>query len=92
MTNNFAPYTLDPPTQWRAGVVGSGDTAKPFYFDCCACGAHEPPIAGVIALADQPVTFQTVAVRRIEGGPMMKSAMYCEPCWTQYLANLEKPQ
>lgn len=85
-SSKWEAHTLIPPTQWRAGFVGSGDTAKPFFFDCCECGADEPPIAGVIALADQPVTLATIGVRPVDGGPMIKSAMYCESCWTKYLA------
>ena len=77
----FQYYTLNPPTQWKAG--SSGET--PLYYDCGDCGAEEPKIAGF--LASEP-TFWHIAILE-DGKGFPKAAMFCEACFQKRLAQLE---
>jgi len=72
-------FSIEPPTQWRAGTVGRDRT--PFYFNCADCGAKEPPIAGFIGTGP---TFADIGV--LPAGPdgcFRKVAMFCGPCFAK---------
>ena len=76
-------YELNPPMKLRAGFTGEKQD-KPFYFDCCACGAKEPEIAGVLAsedaTADGRLAFDKIGV--ISGGERgPRHALYCAACF-----------
>lgn len=76
-------YDVNPPTRWQAGTVGAAE--QPFYFDCADCGADEPEIAGVIAPdgLDHAPRFLDVGLFRVDGGPMVKAAMFCSACYAR---------
>jgi hypothetical protein len=76
-------YELNPPIKLRAGFTGDKQD-KPLYFDCCACGAKEPEIAGVLAsenaTADGRLAFDKIGV--ISGGERgPRHALYCAACF-----------
>jgi hypothetical protein len=75
-------YELNPPMKLRAGFTGEKQD-QPFYFDCCACGAKEPEIAGVLAsedgTADGRLAFDKIAV--LDSGPPGRLALYCAACF-----------
>jgi hypothetical protein len=81
---NMQYWTLTPPAQWKAGTVGSGDTARDFYFDCGDCGAKEPKIAGILS---SDGTFTGIGVLPgKDGSPFVRTAMFCESCFTKRVA------
>lgn len=82
----YCYYTVEPPTKWQAGTNGASET--PFYFDCADCGAEEPEIAGVIAPSDldHAPRFMDLAVIPVDGGPMVRAAMFCSACYSERLA------
>jgi hypothetical protein len=71
-------HTLMTPKQWKAGQVGEGETGKPFYFDCCECGAKEPVIYGFKSGSETPDFFKILVVEKFPGFHL---AMYCQACW-----------
>lgn len=77
----FSYFDVEPPTKWQAGTSGASEV--PFYFDCADCGAEEPEIAGVIAPSDldHAPRFTDLAVIPVDGGPMVRAAMFCSACY-----------
>jgi hypothetical protein len=84
-------FQLDPAIKLRAGFrtqVTEGPDALPFYFDCAACNAQEPVIAGV--LADAPADTGRLAFDRIGiltdplRGP--RHAVFCATCFAKFMA------
>jgi len=75
-------YELNPPMRLRAGFKDQ-QRQQPLYFDCCACGAKEPEIAGVLAsedaTADGRLAFDKIAV--LDAGPLGRLALYCATCF-----------
>lgn len=82
----YCYYTVEPPTKWQAGTTGASET--PFYFDCADCGQEDAEIAGVIAPADldHAPRFTDLAVIPVDGGPMVRAAMFCSACYAERLA------
>jgi hypothetical protein len=76
-------YSLNPPQKWKAGHTGTAPNEQPFYFNCADCGAKEPVIAG---FAGSGPTFHEVALMPIEGSALVKTAMFCAPCFAKRLA------
>jgi hypothetical protein len=79
-------HTLITPKKWKAGQVGEGETGKPFYFDCCECGAKEPVIYGFKSGSETPDFFKILVVEKpyfIAGAKFngFHLAMYCQACW-----------
>ena len=81
--NGWTYYDVEPPTKWQAGTVGEAET--PFYFDCADCGTDEPEIAGFIGVEglDHAPKLEDVGVFRVDGGPMVKAAMFCSACYAR---------
>ena len=75
-------YELNPPMKLRAGFKDE-QRQQPLYFDCCACSAKEPEIAGVLAsedgTADGRLAFDKIAV--LDSGPPGRLALYCAACF-----------
>jgi hypothetical protein len=86
MPSDFRYYPLEPPIKWRAGFVGDGPDARPFYFDCCACEAHEPEIAGFVS---SDGTFAGIGVIKKPDDQNSVGryfpAMYCVDCFAKRL-------
>ncbi len=73
-------WTLEPPTQWRAGYVGSEPNKQPFYHDCADCGAKAPPIAGIYSTDG---TYSGIGVLKQPDGFFVRAAMFCASCWAK---------
>ncbi len=81
-------FAIDPPIQLRAGFTGEGENQKPLYFDCAACDAKAPPIAGCLADAPAeggPLSFDKIGVLTDPPrGP--RHALFCKTCFDRILA------
>jgi hypothetical protein len=85
VNNQYYASTLIEPKQWRAGYEGKDQ--KPFYFNCCKCGAHEPKIAGFYTAQPNTDFTSILTIKKPDG--FYSLALYCEPCWKKQMETVE---